>query len=245
MRISELLQEAQVIPREDREISGEEAKQLLETSCSEAFNTWGKLPLFRGSRNLTPGIYYIDPSKGTRKSQNIGNQYTMLMDNSPYFEEFPKRSHSLICSTDLSYAHNYGKGTGFYVYPKNGTKIGICPYRDIWFTKLPNNKYDLYDWESIAVQMHSLGFKDRFSFEEIIAYSKSKEFFDEAKFRSISDPEMFIQNIIEWMNPEKTGFKLITTNMQLPTVPRECWFSGPCVAIHERYIKPFIEDIYT
>jgi len=87
--------------------------------------------IYRGNNALSyDKIYIIDPKNFNRKSKNTANYYTLLIDNSPRWSKYPKRSKSIICSTDYHDSGFYGKV--FLVIPEIGSKIGICPKSDIW-----------------------------------------------------------------------------------------------------------------
>ena len=110
------------------DITREQAIELVSNEHKDAFNA--QVAIYRGVHGY--GDYaFIDPSKSNRPrvSANTGNHYTLIMDNSSSWKSYPKRSKSLICSTDEGYAIDFGKT--YRVYPINGGKIGVCPYRDI------------------------------------------------------------------------------------------------------------------
>ena len=77
-----------------------------------------------------------DSSKVTRKSANTRNWYTLLFDHVlPAWQNYPKRSKSFICTTNMSTAQNYaalGGNDGFQVHPVGNPIIGVCPRGDIW-----------------------------------------------------------------------------------------------------------------
>jgi len=88
--------------------------------------------MYKGIENLHGNMFITDPKAVTRKSVNTCNYYTQLLDNLPSWQNYPKRSESLICTTSLIKASNYG--TSFQVLPVNGAKFGICPAEDLWFS---------------------------------------------------------------------------------------------------------------
>lgn len=71
--------------------------------------------------------------KTPRPSRHTENYYTVFLDYYlKDFEEFPKRSKSLICSTSRDKAKRYGY---FYtIIPYDNVKMGICKSDDIWNT---------------------------------------------------------------------------------------------------------------
>jgi len=86
--------------------------------------------LYRGSNDA--GDYLlIDPSKYSRGSIEDVNVHTFLMDNMPEWSEFPKRSKSVISSTNTYEAGGFG-GEKYIVIPFDMSPIGISPDSDVW-----------------------------------------------------------------------------------------------------------------
>jgi len=67
-----------------------------------------KLPkIYRGlDENYLYG--YVKPAEYSRKSRNTSNYYTLIMDHSQKWKQYPKGSKSIICTTSRSKAENYG-----------------------------------------------------------------------------------------------------------------------------------------
>jgi hypothetical protein len=78
-------------------------------------------------------IFFIEPSKFERKSINTANYYTLLIDNSKYWIDYPKRSQSIIGCSTYDIDDTYGKEL-YQIIPKLNAKIGICPKEDIWYS---------------------------------------------------------------------------------------------------------------
>lgn len=100
-------------------------------------------PIFRGLKKFRysegnenyPNFIKVAPSQFNREAANTFNFYIELMDNSPYWESYPKRSESIICSTSHSYAEGYGDV--FRVIPlKENSTFAVCSDEDI-FTSFP------------------------------------------------------------------------------------------------------------
>lgn len=114
-------------------------KQLTLDAAVEIFKVNNKTytdfrkSIYRGTNAIEP-YYFIRPSQGGRMSAYTSNYYTLIIDNSPEWQAYPKRSKSIICTTDSNYAKNYSEsGLEYYfVFPKDGSKIGVCPHGDIW-----------------------------------------------------------------------------------------------------------------
>lgn len=109
------------------------------------------LSIFRGVRELHAQIpaAFVKPSEYTRRSANTTNYYTTLLDNLPSWQKYPKRSKSIICTTDFDRAegYSYNKNT-FYVFPAEGSKVGICPQNDIWKSF---KEFDYENWEDLSI----------------------------------------------------------------------------------------------
>jgi hypothetical protein len=91
----------------------------------------GRTEIWRGNKYLNKNsIYLIAPSHHERKSLDTAyNYYTLLIDNSNYWKEYPRRSQSLICSNSMGDAMSYGRI--FRVVPRENACIGVCPESDI------------------------------------------------------------------------------------------------------------------
>lgn len=111
-------------------LENDEAINIIKDKCSDW--NYNDLPIYRGT-DLSFDYILINPSERTRKSANARfNIYTTLIDNSPYWKEYPKRSKSLICTLDKNKAINYGYN--YRVIPFDNSKWGICENSDIWFS---------------------------------------------------------------------------------------------------------------
>jgi len=113
--------------RRSKPISQEEAFNLLEKNCKQALKS---TPIYRGVKFVDDYFLSVNPSDFERKSANTKNYYTLLIDNSPYWKDYPKRSKSIICTTSHYRASAYGNI--YRVFPYDGAKIGICPASDFW-----------------------------------------------------------------------------------------------------------------
>ena len=88
--------------------------------------------IYRGVRQ--DDLYYIvEPRQFSRKSKNTVNFYTLLVDNMPSWINYPKRSKSIICTTDHYKPRSYG--TTFVVIPlESMASFGVCPENDFWYS---------------------------------------------------------------------------------------------------------------
>jgi hypothetical protein len=85
--------------------------------------------LFRGFNTATvKDSVYIDPTSAARTSRDSYNLYQLGMDRSVSLQDYPKRSHSLICSTSWHHADDYGNV--FVVFPPNNAKVVMSNVSD-------------------------------------------------------------------------------------------------------------------
>ena len=126
MRLKQYLTEGR-----SKKISSIEVRNLLNTKCKKAFKMFKEgIVIYRGVKNVTDSYVLVTPSKFTRKSLNTYNYYTLINDNSPAWKDYPKRSKSIICTTNQNTARSFGEL--YAVFPFDGAKIGVCPDVDYW-----------------------------------------------------------------------------------------------------------------
>lgn len=241
MKIKELL-EAEVKPYSVETVEVEKLKTLLTTYCSQAVKSFGETPLYRGMRGNLPDAIMIDPAAGERKSENTTNHYTLIMDNSPYMKGWPKRSKSLICSTDPIVSSGYGNV--YAIYPVDNTKIAVCPYADMWNTNviIPEIAVGEYqDLEGLNDKLDILGVPDT-SYADMVNYINSEDFVrkynEQANMRRyparLENPSDLLSILQMKLSPKNANFSLYDVKDFPKSVlkdDRECWFSGKCVAI--------------
>lgn len=203
--------------------------------------------IYRGIRapeDTTAPVSLVDPTKRSapRRSANTENYYTLWIDNSSAWSQFPKRSYSLICTTDPAKAQEYGQLR--FVVPLADTAIGICPESDIWysFDTLPfgNNLRDLMDWMFYTFDNQDIPSSSRFmTYADLINSLKSINL-DLLK----TDPysKLFKQHgavgALEYiLDPVKNNFKLTTWRQFSKQDDREVWLSAPCLYIDEPTFK--------
>ena len=137
MRLEQYIKEDSNYENEGRSVSLDlpKASAVFHKSCKEAYENPHRI--VRGvSSAQRSDFLFVEPKKFTRVSRNTFNFYTLLMDNSPKWKEYPKRSQSIICSSydnyngDFHYSMSFGRT--FIVFPFNGANIGVCSSTDIW-----------------------------------------------------------------------------------------------------------------
>lgn len=106
--------------------------EIISKRCTDAYNEAIKGNLiFRGVTGKR-AVMEIDPKKSEeRQSRNTFNYYTLFMDNEGTFSKYPKRSESIICSTDTGKAMVYGPNL-YVVFPVDGSRIGVVNRGDIF-----------------------------------------------------------------------------------------------------------------
>src|SRR5574344_698462 len=102
--------------------------------CDVALENYKKgIRIYRGMPSDIP-ILYGDYSNNIRRSTDTNNYYTEILDNSPDWRDYPKRSKSFICSVAQARAKSCSNGHDFYVVlPLNDPVIGVCGTNDIWY----------------------------------------------------------------------------------------------------------------
>lgn len=114
-------------------IEKDEALRIIQTKCKRMFSSGVKI--YRGI-NAEDDFFFTDPRKGGKRvSANTANYYTWLMDHLSSWKEYPRRSYSMICSTEADTAEIFGYP--YYVLPFDGAKIGVCSADDLWIS-FPN-----------------------------------------------------------------------------------------------------------
>ena len=134
MTFKKFLNESHYTGKEARgvDIDNDTLLKYLKGDYSDSINNFknGRL-IYRGvDKEFDKRLY--KPSVGGRISANTSNFVTLLVDNLDSWKQYPKRSKSLICSTDWSISEIYGPV--FIVLPKNGSKIGVCVEDDFWYS---------------------------------------------------------------------------------------------------------------
>jgi hypothetical protein len=244
-----------------RPIDTKEATNFIDDHCTNALSAFQtkKARIFRGITGANEETTLIDPAQFTRVSRNTSNTYTLIIDNSPAWKEYPKRSKSIICTTDYDVAADYGNP--YLVLPYDGSKIGVCPTSDIWDCTLA--KYGLglpYLNETISeICVHmGVGIIDKIDVwsalkAKFTAFEKAfKETTDEGRNhilriwdRRVEHPydfsKTFLENLQKMLDPKNLNFTLAKSGDRLPTY-KEVWTDGMCVLVNTG--TKLYKDIY-
>ena len=238
-------------------ISQTDALEWIKTNAKDALKNTiqGKRPIYRGAFDDKGETLIINPSKFERESAYIGsNYYTLLMDNLPSWKDYPKRSKSIVCTTSREKSEDYGNNT-FIVFPKDGSKIGICKGDDIYVSfkyllKQLNIEY-LYEFSdnmktldyTISGRRSDTSWKSMLKLFKIIDLKEEEVESTIIRHRfnflysSKSSKESF--NIA--ISPVNNGFKLVNTKTKLPK-NREVWTDGESVMVTEMIFNGWIDE---
>ena len=265
MKSKEFITEKAVKPYKSSVLDVDTAVAMLNAHCKQSLALI-HTPIWRGMRNHSEEIVTIDPTTGKRASNNSSNHYTVLIDNSPYFKGWPKRSKSLVCSTGYGYAsgYNYGPESGLYaIFPYDGVKIAVCPWQDIWDTDVMLPRLGMSFGENGSNgTLGSFNRKMKFDFNLPDNFTSMKKAVATKSFADILSrhihfqanpreadnplqPNEFIGYLQQQMSPEKTGFELMSaaTFAANPPIDRECWIGGPVVAIRKDMYEKFLDAV--
>ena len=262
MRFSEFIKEASVGKRlKITELEINKAIDMLNTHCKDAL--WmlrSNEPIWRGDDTMEPksGFSIVDPTETKRKSQNTTNFYTVILDNIPSMQEYPKRSRSLIASTDFSKSSSYSrKRKPLAVIPFDGVKIGVVNERDMWNVEVSlfDETKGIADWNCYLSSLLK-GYSEWAAFK---AYQKCLDDGDKLETRRFdafrkttgiqkADPKKFLDELNKGYGG--AGFSSCTTK----TLPREehteVWIGGKCMIIgydmwldiHDAYVRSTIKQ---
>lgn len=231
--------------------------------CSQIVDTYKKTNwtniYYRGiSDEFNSAFGFVQPSKFKRESAwATRNTYTLIIDNLSSWKKYPKRSKSIIMTTDRSDAQGRaGNNIPYICFPINGSKIGICPEDDIWdsfprlfsrfdisnlnhfnhimgqfATYIGMGKYDMDKWSDIEKL-----------FKTLIPDPDTKEGFRAASLIDNFDLENDIgeplgKEIIPYFEPMSNGFVLRKTNQPIPKKNVEAWTDGDSYLLDFNYLK--------
>lgn len=220
--------------------------------------------VFRGlPRSQFHLLLTVDPSQQERRSANTSNEYTWLMSTLANWQEYPKRSRSIVCTTAKSKALQYG--TIYVVLTDIEAKFGVCPTRDIW-ESFPAMKRigigDLHTFNKLLGIPLLTNFKYRDttkSYDTFIeALRKLNDLFTQAKNESKELPfyiyELYYYeggklSFVEWiasiLSPERNGFSTMTYRELRARRPgsREVWTDASTLLVNADYYNQFRSDV--
>lgn len=263
MKLQEYIEESEKYSdaKRSKKLTAKQAYDLVQKKCKKFFTKMEKMqvPFVYRGRASSDEFTLSDPTKGLlRQSAHTYNYMTLMMDNLPSWKKYPKRSKSLVCSTEFKTATFYGNV--YYVIPFDNYKIGICPSTDIWFSfsdPLGGNYVSGFNNRIFTlIDMYGKG-KDpsnptwggfTSALKEGVKYLlENKKHLDQfltnaSKYQVLHDfftKEIYKNpDIIQYFNkefsPEKNAFKNKLENRH---TPREVWIEAPCVLIKTSVIR--------
>jgi hypothetical protein len=136
-------------------LSDEEFINLAKTKCKDFLANPKYLQRIKASYD---GEYsYINPKLSHRnplmKDEGAGgvfsSHHTLLMDNLPSWNGFPKRTQSVIGSANLGFDPSFGDHY-YCIIPYDGANFALAPDCDLWnsFCEISNNEYKFDDFFS-------------------------------------------------------------------------------------------------
>lgn len=260
MRLEKYLLEYRQYNKETRskDISEEEAIKIVKTKCKQAVKiyTSSNTRIYRGLYKSGLGYYrYVEPSKFKRLSANINNYYTLMIDNFKAWSKYPKRSKSIVCTTDANRACMYSHcNYPFVVFPFDGAKIGVCPEFDIWDTYVDVDSFIPITLDQLTNELerqfifsygsHIFEWSDfKKACKELDKDKKNIDYGGEILTEYFLDEKI---KLIEWLEklftPKKCKFKLININ-QMKDDRKEVWTDANSVLISGLLIDEFMKKI--
>lgn len=214
-------------------LTEEEVKKIINEKCK---NFDPETPIWRGMSN-SGDFVKVTGEKGFRKSANTTNHYTVLIDHFSD-NDAPLRSKSIICSTEKSYAKNFGN-TVYVIVPYDDTIIGVVNNPDMWGLEVSFNSGYRGEIDELNVLYQKKGIKD-ISYETIkngIIDLIKKE--DEEIIEIFGDDVSKIdRELHDAYHPESLHFDYMNTKQYSKYYNNsELWISGPCIAIKENKFK--------
>lgn len=128
----------------------QELINLLNTHCKDSLQSVSNdSVIYRADKKFKSKKWVaIDSSTGTRTSRDTNNIYQLMIETSEHFKHIPKRSNSIIGTTNYSEADAYSDSLKdlFVVLPFDGTTIAYTP-KERDFIKIPCKQPDLNPWK--------------------------------------------------------------------------------------------------
>ncbi len=253
MKINEVFSPLREEAYDDRPSS--ELQQLVKKYHTQILDAMNAPTIYRGMK-FTSDVIVADGAQVNRKSKNTRNYYTLVVDNEPAWEAYPKRSKSFICSTDFSISTAFGNI--YVVVPLENQNIGVCSNDDFWesFQDFRPAYLNTAIWE---IQRHFDLDISETNFDEMKkgmqALGKLIEDADlNGKDNDIAqfchrihrlgyeDGKDFYSWYASLFDPERNGFTLTNKVDELPR-GREIWMSGKVLLIDYRLTWDKVEEM--
>jgi hypothetical protein len=263
MLINEILLENDKYGR-TREITVAEFKKLLPQLEIAIKKQQSGDHIYRGSPNLA-SLVYSDPTGVERTSRNTSNELTLLVSHIlPSWQNWPKRSRSLICSESYSTASSYGSGGPYIVLPIGNPNVGVVPASDFWdaFSMSPptfnDNFLEFFRTFRLVAEEAKLGIHVPAaisSAQEMVqvlktydaVFTKMPQLVEKMK-DELSSSRIYrigaminlltagdcISSLDTYFNPKSNNFVLTPYSDYSNHLNYEVWFSGPAVLVKQK-----------
>ena len=239
--------------------------KYLQDNCSNSMWMLHKnRPFYRGDNQASEevnanGISEVNTELTTRKSKGIANWYTEILDHHPDRQNFPKRSKSLICTTDVRYAANYADNSakGIYaVIPFNDAKIGLVNKHDMWQTKIGgipghwavsiDRVNDLFTAlaqdANLPVSFKSVETLDKIIKKDPVLLNDLKLWISTGNTGDAMEfAENFLNIILKGYSAEGTGHTCVNTSNMPKTYKGELWVGGKVAVISQKMWGQLLE----
>lgn len=225
--------------------------------CNVALENYKKgIRIYRGMPSDIP-ILYGDYSNNIRRSTDTNNYYTEILDNSPDWRDYPKRSKSFICSMFAEKTEEMVSNKNMYVVLPIGNPVfGVCPKIDIWysFNLTPFGFYTLFVFNaSIKELMNILLGNDNDTYENILEMCSvlDKTTIKENDISSnsfklyeyLKDGYNSLKSLQELLSPTRNNFSKYKFSSLSKINDKEVWFSGPAYFIRKNALEKLIKEI--
>ena len=225
-------------------INEDDAKRLLKKHCKKALKAYSITDhIYRGVEGMYSPYAYINPKKGDpRRSANTANYYTHILDNSPDWKKYPKRSQSIICTT--SSIGSKGYGNSYLVFPYDGAKIGVCPEGDFWYSFYKSginymsdfNRNIHYIMHLLAISINDRSFRAiKDAFEEFDDVIESQGFDIDLIIKKVPWLKYYdgslMGHINDILDPASNKFKLINIGQRIGCNDCEVWTDSQSIMV--------------
>lgn len=214
----------------------------------------------RNIKDASIDYFFSYPIK--RRSRDNANFYTLILDNSPQWKGYPKRSESFICTLNSI-------SSDYYVIPEDDSLWGIVPDVDIYFGFRKLGIYSINILIKGLIQVakycgvellddNYINMKNSFNLFQTELYSKFKKEQLKEQFReldlfdgaiisnyliSIWDTNIF-KSLVKSLNPVENGFELSYYNdINEQEIRYECWSESPCLFIKRSNMIEYLKKL--
>ncbi len=243
-----------------KQITLEEAAEYVVKKCGHSL---------KGTmiRRTTDSAYrdparFTDPTKGKpRISRNTSNYYTLIIDSSPKWKRFPKRSKSIIATTGSA---------AYYVFAENKSKYGVCYEHDFWNSFRQSGIYSMDDFnDSVEDMARGVGaimgpfdndiglIKSTFGVVDKLKTEDHTLFIEKAvkALRGSGFDFSFLKTYIndstlklypycdDLLDPNKNGFRIKFAGSRIGG-NLEVWTDGKAVLINHRSMEDFMARVH-